>query len=197
MNETDDPFLNEMDDEMRDLLEKLDENTDDQSPPFQLETEVSQLPSVDELKPSDVRKISYQPPPEPVVVEVEPPIVDMRKQFEQLEEITNEILQGARSDRQETQDAIVLLRGQIDLSIKNGGNPARMYVDNLVKALEVKAQINITAVKAIEAKAKMLAATKAGTVINNQITNANANIANSDKHLIDILAEPLRSEDEY
>lgn len=216
------PSLDEVDDEMRGLLEQLDRDdnhvTDkmegvivtgktyaDQSPPLHLDdnhdVDIKRLPSAEELKPADVRNadLMVAAAAEEVVPTVAaPPIVDMRQQFEQLEAVTNEILQGTRSDRQETQDAITLLRGEIDKAITGGQNPPRMYVDNLVKALEVKAQINMTAVKAMEAKAKMLAATKAGTVIQNQINNANANVQlGSDKALTDLLSEPLGSEDEY
>jgi hypothetical protein len=213
----------ELDDEMKLLLGKLDEDplavTDkmegviptsqgrplDTSPPLNLiantEVTTSKLPDVETLKPADVRRVGMTPvakldaTPAPIA---EPPIVDVRKQFEQMDHVVDEILQGVRADRQEAQDTITLIRNEIDKAIHGGHNPSRMYVDNLVKALEVKTTINMTAVKAMEAKAKLLAATKAGIVVqnNNQVNNANLQ-GGTDQNLMDVLANPIGEDDEY
>lgn len=212
------PSIDEIDDEMKGLLDQLDRDDDivgkmedmvkanHEPPQFQLDenhdVDIKRMPTADNLKPADVRnadEMLLEPPAgvEPAIEE--PPIVDMRKQFAQMELVTEEILQGTRADRQECQDTINLLRGEIDKAIGGGSQPQRMYVDNLVSALEVKATVNMTAVKIMEAKAKLLAATKAGTVIQNQITNANSNVNTgvNDKMLSDLLSQPLSNEDEY
>lgn len=154
----------------------------------------------DDLKPTDIRKTETYTPVSVVEspqVQEEPPLIDMRKYYAQIDSVTNEILQGVRSDRQEAQDAINLLKNEIDKATGAGQNPARMYVDNFIKALEVKTNINMTAVKAMEAKAKSFAATKVGLVIqnNNQVNN-NINPADN-ATLADILSKPLGPDDEF
>lgn len=212
------PSLEDLDDEIKNLIGKLDEPSElvdkmaegvakDSSPPLQLSpnTDVTppSLPSVDSLKPSDVRRLDLKPATtkQSEAVEVVPPpepLVDIKKQFEQMDSVAEEVLQGTRADRQEAQDAINLMRTEIDKAITGGHNPSRMYVDNLVKALEVKTTINMTAVKVLEAKAKLLAATKAGISIQNntQVNNANVQQGGSDD-LVDLLSNPIGPEDEY
>lgn len=128
------------------------------------------------------------------------PVVDIRKQFEQFDAIAEEVVQGTRHDRQETQDAINLCRGEIQKAVNNGQNPSRMWVDNLTKALEIKATVNLTAIKALEAKAKLLAATKAGIQVGIQ-NNNQANVSTmADNSLVDLLnSNPLddSGEDEF
>jgi hypothetical protein len=208
--------VDELDDDMRSLLEQLDQRDEcvaDQmqgivgapspeptltSTAGEAQPNYRQTPPAELLQPQDVRKLGLLVESNAEVPEPEPAIVDLREQFKQFDIVTDEILQGARSDRQETQDAINLMRGEIDKAINGGAHPSRMYVDNLVKALEVKATINQTAVKIMEAKAKMLAATKVGISVN---TNIQTNVAtgSSDQGLVDLLSKnPLHdSEDEY
>lgn len=120
--------------------------------------------------------------------------VDVHKYLGKLDDVTDEILAACRSDRQEAQDVIHLLRGQIEQSLNKSQQPNRMYVDGLVAAVEVKANINMTAVKIIEANAKMLAATKAA--VNNVMVNQSVSVANADNDLVKILDEPLTKMDE-
>ena len=218
--------VDEIDDDMRAMLGELDNSQDEYvtdqllptvegnpSPPLDVTSggpppqndyrEVK--PDIQELVPTDVRRLDVRVPSitegETVPPPTEDPVVDLRKTFEQAERFVDEIHQGARGDRQETQDAINLCRSEIDKSIAAGGNPSRMWVDNLAKILEVKATINMTAIKAMELKAKLLAATKAGVVVNN--SNNNAAIAGTgaqDKSLVELLSSnPLNSdgEDEF
>ncbi len=213
---------NDIDDfavEVDELLDQLDHNdeympdvseselesepkakVDDASPPLQL---AEQIISQDELSTDQVingqRQVINPLEHNTQLTEttlLELPLTDLRKHFEQLDAVTDEVLQGARHDRQETQDAIKLMRGEIDKAIGNQTHPARMYVDNLVKALEVKATVNMTVVKIMEAKAKMLSATKVGTVINNT-NNVNNQQNVIDRDLTRLLEEPLGASDEY
>lgn len=212
--------VDEIDDDMRAMLGELDNSQDEYvseqllptvegnpSPPLDVTSggpppqndyrEVK--PAIQDLVPQDIRRLDVKVP---TITEGESappaddPIVDLRKTFEQAERFVDEIHQGARGDRQETQDAINLCRSEIDKAVSAGGNPSRMWVDNLAKILEVKATINMTAIKAMELKAKLLAATKAGIVVNN--SNNNAAIAGSgaqDRSLVELLSSnPLNSD---
>lgn len=123
------------------------------------------------------------------------PSVDLHKYLSRLDGVTDEILNACRSDRQEAQDVINMLRGEIDKSLNKSQAPSRMFVDGLVKAVEVKANINMTAVKMMEANSKMLAAMKA--TMNVQVTNQNVNVTASDGDLERVLDEPMTADDDY
>lgn len=211
----------DIDDEMRGLLDQLDSpDVDlmtpdmpgidgDNSPPL----ETIEQPIPEPLKPveiprtQDTRTVDVQPAIVPVEL-VKPtedtePVVDLRKQFAQFDAVAEEVLQGTRHDRQEIQEAINLCRGEINKAVNNNANPSRMWVDNLAKVLEVKATVNLTAIKALEAKAKLIAASKAGIQVNNNNVNQNSAVSTvSDDSLVDLLNNnPLNGnpggEDEY
>lgn len=91
--------------------------------------------------------------------------------LEKIDSVADEVLEACRADRQEAQDVINMLRQQCDDAHRRNSLPARMYIDGLVKAVEVKANINTNAVKSMEAVAKMIAATKAGISVNNNNVN--------------------------
>lgn len=201
------------DDELQSLLDQLD---DDEDVVDQIEDEVSRItegevevvdsesmvaesddsenvdlePAECALQPVDTRQIEEISTT--IVAEVPTvPTVDVVKYHERLDQVTIEVLAACRADRQETQDVIDLMRLQIDDAVNKSQSPSRMWVDGLVKAVEVKAGINATAVKIIEANAKMLAATKAGV----NILNQNVNTGSQD--LEDVLSRPLTDIDEF
>lgn len=118
------------------------------------------------------------------------------KYLGRVDDVAEEIIQACRSDRQEAQETITLLRDQIDTAISGGRSPERIYFESLVKAIEVKANINTNAVKAMEMTAKMLAALKPSMAPQTNITNQNVTAA-TDADLDKLLSEPLRSTDEY
>lgn len=158
------------------------------------------LEPVDPHKPDAVRDLSKNAEliVESTAHEPEAPIFNLREQVDQLNSITEEIIIGTRSDRQETQSVIDLIRNEIDKAITGSREPARMYLDNLVNALGVKSEINMTAVKALETKAKFLAATKAGVVVNTQNNVVHNNDGKFNNELSAILDKnPLSSDDEY
>lgn len=115
---------------------------------------------------------------------------DVLKYLEKMDEVADEVLISCRNDRQEAQDVINMLKSQCDEAHSKDRPPARMYVDGLVKAVEVKANINGNAVKVMEGVAKMIAATKAGVNIQNN------NLSVSGSELDDILSgsEPMGGE---
>jgi len=195
-----------LDDDLQELLDQLDgrdeaveqilqeadvDEEEDLSPPT--EVVVSDLPDISELQntPLDERDMEIITP---VAATETAPIaatVNVAKYHERLDQVTEDVLAACRADRQEAQDVIDLVRRQIDDAVNKNQAPQRMWVDGLVKAVEVKAGINATAVKIIEANAKMLAATKAGVNILNQ------NIQSGSEDLEDVLSKPLTEFDEY
>lgn len=133
------------------------------------------------------------------LLDIAPPAatVDVHKYLNKLDSVTDEILDACRSDRQEAQDVINMFRNEIEQSINQSRPPSRMYVDGLVQAVEVKANINMTAVKILEANAKMLAATKVtgnNVMVNNNVSMGSGSV---DTDLEKILSEPITKMDEY
>lgn len=214
----------DLDDEMKGLLGQLDETSEDYvtermvadapgvegdtSPPLAIvENPKAGEPAapVEAPRTAEVRKVTdlqtieaetptmVAPPPEPVV--------DIKREFEQFNDVAQEVLQGVRFDRQEVQDGINLCRAEIQKAVATGHNPSRMWVDNLAKLLEIKATVNLTGIKALEAKTKLLAATKAGVQVGINNVNQQANVTTqADASLVDLLnSNQLDSdgEDEY
>ncbi len=181
--------LDETEDAVDQMMEELDQQedeTDDESEEFE------ELPDEEILRPVDIRELDVVTTPmESVPSAPAAPTVDVVKYHDRLDQVTTEVLAACRADRQEAQDVIDLLRLQIDDAVNKSQAPQRMWVDGLVKAVEVKAGINATAVKIIEANAKMLAATRAGVNILNQ------NIQTGTEDLEDVLSRPLTEQDEY
>ena len=118
------------------------------------------------------------------------PPIDTKKYIDRIDDVTDEILSACRNDRKEAQDTIDLLRGEVQKAVNAGNNPARMWVDGLVKAVEVKSNINMTAVKALEASVKTIAALRAGGGIN--ILNQQ-NVGNG-PDLAELLSQPAGDE---
>lgn len=195
-----------MDEDLKDLLDQLDSEPNENivvvgKPKEQAEKSKDIINEVDskidlEIDTSEIDSIGHRSVTALASHEDNPtPRIDISKYMDKLDGVTDEILNACRSDRQEAQDVIHMLRREIEQSINNNKQPSRMYVDGLVKAVEVKANINMTAVKMIEANAKMLATTKAG--MNVQVNNNNLSVAGNDKDLERILAEPLTADDDY
>lgn len=206
--------MSDIDDELRDLLDQLD---DGEEIAEQLDDEISRITESESeivdseyteegvgdddleedtsgecaLRPVDTRQVSDISTTVVASDSVETPAIDITKYHERLDQVTTEVLAACRADRQEAQDVIELLRLQIDDAVSKSQAPQRMWVDGLVKAVEVKAGINATAVKIVEANAKMLAATRAGI----NILNQNVNTGSED--LEDILSRPITDLDEY
>jgi|10_taG_2_1085330.scaffolds.fasta_scaffold00044_62 hypothetical protein len=153
-------------------------------------SETTIRPVVDELVASDARRFDGETK---VDTEEEQQVQNssLTKYLERLDDVTDEVLAACRSDRQEAQDVIGIYKKAIEDALTAKAPPARMWVDGLVKAVEVKAGINGNAVKMIEANAKMLAATKGGGTFNQQI-----NVGGSE-NLDDVLSQELSEDDEY
>lgn len=122
----------------------------------------------------------------------EPPVIDVRANVERALSIQEEILASWRSDRCEAQDAANFIkRDVIDPIVQAGDRPSAGLIEQYVKALEVKAATNQTAVKCMDGIAKLLAATKQGgpSVQNNTL------IAGNNKDLIAALKRPVLTSD--
>lgn len=131
-----------------------------------------------------IRQADAPPPPPPVDIQQNIPTIDLQKHIDRLENLTDEILLACRNDRAETQEVINLLKKQVEDDHKLNKKLDRGAIDGLVKALEVKSNINTTAVKMIEANIKSIAAQKPNQVNQNNILLTDG----SNKELMDILA---------
>jgi hypothetical protein len=182
----------ELDDDLRDLLDQLDEEddflpTEEEIAEVQSEDEI-EIPEEDETEDQVINvvktgdEVALRPIDELAEIRdqrrfdgteytvsetVEEEKVEIGKYLDKMNEVADEVLQACRSDRQEAQDVINMLRSQCDTAHNKNTQPSRMYIDGLVKAVEVKANINTNAVKVMEGVAKMIAATKAGVNIQN------------------------------
>lgn len=99
----------------------------------------------------------------------------------EFDQVGKTILDATKADRDQTQEVITLLLQQLR------DNPAgipRASMEGLVKALDVKANISMIAVKLLDVKAKLLATTK-----NNNILINNNQVA-GDQDLNSILSQP-------
>lgn len=122
---------------------------------------------------------------EPEVVE-DKQVIDLAEYKQKLDALTEEVLNSCRNDRREAQDVINLLRERIEDS---PGHPPRMYVDGLVKAVEVKANISQNAIKMMETNIKFLSSTKPAIQMNQGI------ITGTDANLEDLLSQPILDDD--
>lgn len=161
----------DIDDDLKDLLDQLDNPVVDES--LRTSDGAAQV-SKDVLRPVDeIRVINNEMPSSTG----DPPVVDIARYLDKMEGVADEVLQACRSDRQEAQEVINMLRNQCDVAHGRNQPPARMYVDGLVKSVEVKANINTNAVKVMEGVAKMIAATRAGLNIqNNNVSVSSAEL---------------------
>lgn len=162
--------MSDIDEDLKQLLNQLDEpdvSTDASS--------VDNNTAMEPLRPIEEKRIV-----EPIEVN-DQPVVDIARYLDKMEGVADEVLQACRSDRREAQEVINMLRGQCEQAHSKNQPPARMYVDGLVKSVEVKANINTNAVKVMEGVAKMIAATRAG--LNIQNNNVNVSSAELDEIL--------------
>lgn len=83
--------------------------------------------------------------------------------------VGNDVLKGIQSDRDQTQDVIDHLFGQIKNST---GKISPVWVESLVNAMRNKSDINQTAVKVMDSMIKFIAAGKG----NEALANMNVNI---------------------
>lgn len=119
--------------------------------------------------------------------------VDIKKYLRRLDDVTEDVLTACKSDRQEAQGLINILKEQVENAIVAGAKLSTGVVESLVKAIEVKSNINTTAVKMIEANAKTLAATKSSINIQQ---NSIASSAGFDASALEqLLSEPLGDND--
>ena len=112
-------------------------------------------------------------------------VVNFKKYLTELDGVTQEVLQACRADRQEAQDVINMLRKEVNDAINKNKQPSRMFIDGLVKSVEVKAGINATAVKMMDSVAKVLASTKSGINIQNN------NMSVDGKELDELLSQDV------
>jgi len=147
------------------------------------------------MRPIDVRKVdlSEEKVTDNVVEqEISNIPVDVEKYKEQLDIVTQEVLNACRSDRQEAQDVINNIQSKIEEFCKNSPKspPPKALIDGLVKTVEVKSNINQNAIRMMDTNAKFLSSIKSS--INFKQNN---NISTSPKELIEILNNPNNDSD--
>lgn len=193
----------ELDDDLRDLLDQLEEEDVPEEPPApEKEVVVEEVepletpPSTHALPeaPVDIRVIDGDTPqligPEDQSQEPVVELIDLSAEKERLDTVTDEVLDSCRADRQEAQDVIKLCRDEISAATSKSNSPSRMYVDGLVKAVEVKSKIMETAVKMMDTRAKFVSSVK--TTIGQQ---NNVQINASSQELENILQQDFEDDD--
>jgi hypothetical protein len=177
----------EMDEELTDLLGQLDFEDSDLPADSANDyiAEVAEKPT-EKIANKDITLPEPVPVPDVIPAEQD---VNIKVYFERYEVMAEEIFAACRSDRQEAQSVLAMCKERVQDAIDSGAPNAvpRMYVDALVKAVEVKANINDTAVKMIDAGAKLISAAKS------QINVQQNNVAVS-SDLNDILNQPMTDE---
>lgn len=162
--------MNELSDDIDALLEKLDQpiTTPPESPkkvgptPDELLDELESMEMPDVLRPVEQQLVVEQNE----VAQVADSAIEIAEYRDQLRTVTHEVLDSARSDRAEAQDVIDMLRA---LVVNQGNAPSKACVDGLVKAVEVKANIQQNAIKIMEVNAKFLASTKSSMTVKNNL----------------------------
>ncbi len=109
----------------------------------------------------------------PLAAPVQSVMIDIEKYKQQLDQTTAEILDGCRSDRQEAQDIVNMLR---DYMVSAG--PSKALVDGLVHGIEVKANIWQNAIRILEANTKFVVAAKSQIKVENNVTVDGAELTN-------------------
>jgi len=97
----------------------------------------------------------------------------LQSALKDFDEVGKEVLDKWRVDRHEVQEVIDHLKDAvINRAVQNAaGSVPGVYIESLVKALEVKGNMSLTAVKAMDAKTRLLAALRGGVNILNQQNN--------------------------
>jgi hypothetical protein len=160
--------------ELNDLFKELDKASDVPPPSSDLSEIVDKIETTKTL-------------PESIKTEEKP--IEIGKYLRRLDDVTEDVLGACKADRREAQELINILKEQVEASIAGGVKLSTGIVESLVKAIEVKSNINTTAVKMIEANAKTIAATKSSINIQQ---NTIASAAGFDSSTLEkILSEPM------
>jgi len=184
-----------IDEEVDKLLGLIDNSDSDKPTPAvqaRPEPESEKIAS-DALKPIETPIKSLDATPQQASPQQEGPTVDLKRLFDRMNEVTDNVLECARNDRAQAESAILMMQDAIETAHSLNKPASKTYVEGLIKAIEVKANINTTVVKIMEANAKMFAATKSGLNLN--INNTNTSTVSSDE-LVNLLNTPLDLDNE-
>lgn len=97
--------------------------------------------------------------------QVQPAQIEATQLLSDFQQTSHEILGNFREDRRQVDEVVRHLWDKV----KNNEDIPRTYIEQLVSALGVKADINANACKLLEAKAKMMSAGKSAFINNNNI----------------------------
>ncbi len=128
------------------------------------------------------------PPAEPAR-----PQIDVAAAYAQHEAVTDEVIMACRHDRAETQSVIDMLRAKFIDDLSQNRDSTRHIVEGLVTALQAKASINSTAIRALDARTKLIGATRAGLTVNNN--NIAGSVTAAELHAA--LNAPLNGDDQF
>ncbi len=182
-----------IDDEVDKLLGLIDKAEEKPAEPEPPRAEEAQNVASEALKPIEQPIKSLDATPQQTQSPPEGPTVDLRRMFDRMEDVTQNVLECARNDRAQAESAILMMQEAIETAHSLSKPASKTYVEGLIKAIEVKASINTTVVKIMEANAKMFAATKSGLQLN--INNSNNSTVSSDD-LVNLLNTPLDMDNE-
>jgi hypothetical protein len=154
-------------DSILDQLEDIREETEVTVRAIDVRSTVTNLDNTDPIEPSNAEQPKLE--------------VDVQKYKDRLEAVTVEVLDACRADRAEAQEVIEDLKDRL-AAMGNAAAP-KALIDGLVKAVEVKANINSNAIRMMDTNAKFLASIKA----NNTVNNNNLNLSASAEELRKIL----------
>ena len=193
----------ELDDDVRDLLNMLDSEADeveaDEAEPDVThntthkyvvpEFVAAETKTEEALKPIPI-EVNLDNTPAldmPVVA----PIIDMAEKSRQVSQVTESVLADCTKDRQQAQDVIDMLMKTARDSIDKFGRVSAELAEQLIKAVQVKSDINANAIKMVDSNIKLIAATKSGNSIN--INNTSTSSINAS--LTEILSQPHSDSD--
>jgi len=92
--------------------------------------------------------------------------IEAKQMLQDFQNVSNEILGNFRSDRAQAEIVVQHLLGIVKIEGGVAEDVPRVFVEQLVSALAVKAEINANACKLLEAKAKMMSAGKGALMQN-------------------------------
>jgi hypothetical protein len=176
-------------DDIEQLLGSLTDTPQDTTQKVSPIDDIPKPSTAEALKPIEqpIPILDAIPNPPSINADVTP--VDVQKMFKRMEDVTADVLQCAKDDRSQAELAIVMMKDAIDVAHAANKPASKTYVEGLIKAIEVKAGVNTTVVKIMEANAKLFAALKSGLQL--QINNQNGGSTTSQEDLVRLLNTPL------
>jgi len=175
-------------DELQDILEEIEECPDPppEAPPLQHQVAEPEL--VDPY---------FEPLPAPLDIDASPEksefsqgVAEMLTKFSVS---VDEIINNQRSDRDQVEEAIQTIKSALNAKLQNSDQKGLTpLLDNYIKALQVKSDINSNASRALDSVAKLMASVKNNDVIVN--VQGGEHIT-GDLDLVALLSQPKKQDE--